>query len=473
MNPKTKRSNCCSVSFGFLLLPGDIFRAKACDGRNLVRLTRIGRKHDATAGIIVLLVLVVAAVLSSSYGVSSASTAGVTFVESGLPSGTAWSVVVNGATYSSTTDTILITTLPNSSSYSWNVSPVRIQICSYSTCVLYEPSPQAGLFTRNALPLTVPITFAASNTVPCSDVCSLALNVTVKGLPEGSAWTIYVTNTSLSSAGPLSTWKKFVITNDTFDYQVTGNVGSSLDMSFQIMPPQGYEAYSVNNKTLPQERSTVFPGIEGGFGSSKAEVSLTRAYDITFTPFAIAGNSTTSQEINSATSNGMILAIVQVSSSGASTTLTSKGFSLTLGKVANNTLTMRISATGPSGPKVVLINISPNVLRLSPKTLPTVILDGQLVQPAQSPTQLFFPVNSTSPSYVLIEKASGYQLLVRIPHFSAHTLEVTGLFVASAGLSYFYLYATVIGGLVTLAIVAVLAIIWSGRHRQTRPYPQL
>ncbi|MEM3291003.1 MAG: hypothetical protein QW046_05755 [Candidatus Micrarchaeaceae archaeon] len=74
----------------------------------------------------------------------------VSFTESGLPSGTSWSVTFNNQTQTSTTDSITFTA-PNGT-YEYRVLQSGA----------YVPSPVSGPITVNNAPVTVYVTFTKS-----------------------------------------------------------------------------------------------------------------------------------------------------------------------------------------------------------------------------------------------------------------------------------------------------------------------
>ena len=84
----------------------------------------------------------------------------VTFIETGLPSGTSWSVTFNGTTLSSTTNTISFTAANGTYSYS---------IGSISD---YKVSPSSGSITVNGKNVSQSITFTSSSPPPPSKLSS-------------------------------------------------------------------------------------------------------------------------------------------------------------------------------------------------------------------------------------------------------------------------------------------------------------
>jgi len=144
---------------------------------------------------------------------------GVTFTESGLPSGTSWSVTVGTSTQSSTTSSISFTVITMGTS--WSVPTVAIG----SLCTL-TPSPSSGTVTGSG---TVSITFGGCSAVTFSE----------SGLPSGVQWwatlngvTEYSTTTSINFAAintgtySWSVMSQYIVSSTNALYQASTSSGS-------------------------------------------------------------------------------------------------------------------------------------------------------------------------------------------------------------------------------------------------------
>ncbi|MEM3846398.1 MAG: DUF5979 domain-containing protein, partial [Candidatus Parvarchaeota archaeon] len=127
----------------------------------------------------------------------------VTFTESGLPSGTSWSVTLNGYEQSSTSTTISFT--ETNGTYSFTVT----QITDYSA------SPSSGSITVNGAAVSQSITFT---------LVQYVVTFSESGLPSGT-WYVNITTTGQSFSEPSSTTSfSFSESNGTYSYTVaTGN----------------------------------------------------------------------------------------------------------------------------------------------------------------------------------------------------------------------------------------------------------
>ncbi len=141
-----------------------------------------------------------------------ASTYNVTFSESGLPSGTSWSVTLNGSTEFSTTSTIVFTVI--NGSYAFNVSAV--------TGYTVQPSSGRAVVTGAAVPEAVTFMLIVGATY--------SVSFTETGLVPGTTWSV-----TLGGALESSTTATIVFTepNGTYSYSVTSVAG------YQVSPAPG------------------------------------------------------------------------------------------------------------------------------------------------------------------------------------------------------------------------------------------
>ncbi len=117
------------------------------------------------------------------------STYAVTFSESGLPSGTSWSVALNGAMKSGTGS--IVFTEPNGT-YSFSVGAVSG----------YTASPTSGSFTVSGVAVSKAITFTA---LPPGQY---SLIFTETGLPAGTSWSVTLNGSTKSSTTATITFQE-------------------------------------------------------------------------------------------------------------------------------------------------------------------------------------------------------------------------------------------------------------------------
>jgi hypothetical protein len=170
-----------------------------------------------------------------------------------------------------------------------------------------------------------------------------------------------------------------------------------------------------------------------------------------------AGTEVQSQ-IQDAVDNLTIPASIQVTPLSSSTTVLDSRFSVSVGPLVGNGLVIAISGENVTGPRVLLINMSRTApLALYPAL--NVTLDGAPVAEASSAIQVLNPVSTNPPMYVLVATSNSIQLLLSIPHFSLHLIEVAGVVVRNVAASL-ELDAPLLAGsilVITLVFVGVYA----------------
>ncbi|MCL5786524.1 MAG: hypothetical protein M1151_07680 [Candidatus Thermoplasmatota archaeon] len=131
----------------------------------------------------------------------------VTFTESGLPSGTSWTVTFNGSSNTSTGTSIGFE-VPNGTSYSYTVSPVAG----------YSASPSSGTFPISGSGKIISVTF----TPVTKTATKYSVTFTETGLPSGTSWYVILNGTNESSTSSTIT---FQVVNGTYSFTV-GKVGN-------------------------------------------------------------------------------------------------------------------------------------------------------------------------------------------------------------------------------------------------------
>jgi hypothetical protein len=174
----------------------------------------------------------------------------VTFMESGLPSGTSWSVTLNGTTHTSTTGAVTFTGANGSYAYSIGV------------VTGYVPNPSNGTLTVSGAPLSI--------AVPFEMVYAVTFIETI--LPSGTNWSVTLTGSASSiilvtplgsGSATLTRWSngastiRFYVSNGTYSYSswasgYSSNTGS-LTVNGQSPPPAtvGFTSSSSSSSGLP------------------------------------------------------------------------------------------------------------------------------------------------------------------------------------------------------------------------------
>jgi hypothetical protein len=156
-----------------------------------------------------------------------------------------------------------------------------------------------------------------------------------------------------------------------------------------------------------------------------APASTASSGTVSIPPTTITAAPALETEIQDAVTNSSIPATVQVTPLSTSTSVSDPRFSLSVGGQVGNGLIVSISGENVTGPRVLLINMSQtSPLALYPAL--NVTLDGSPVPEASSILQVLNPQPGAAAAYVLISTSTSVQLLVDIPHFSEHVIQVTG-----------------------------------------------
>ena len=153
------------------------------------------------------------------------ATYNITFSESGLPSGTSWSVTLNGTSESSTSSTITFT--ETNGTYSYTVSSVSG----------YSVFPSSGSITVSAKSFNQAVTFTPTT----KSVSRYTVTFTETGLPSGTSW--YVNLSNGMDSGPITgSSYSFQLTNGTYSY-TTSNVSG-----YSVSPSSG--SISINGASV-------------------------------------------------------------------------------------------------------------------------------------------------------------------------------------------------------------------------------
>ena len=188
--------------------------------------------------------------------------------------------------------------------------------------------------------------------------------------------------------------------------------------------------------------------------SSSASTSTTT---VTVPATTISAGTKVESQIQDAL-NLTIPASVQITPLASTASVYDDRFSLSVGQLVGNGLVIAISGENVTGPRVLLVNMSKTApLALYPAL--NVTLDGVPVMEASSAVQVLNPTSSDPPRYVLVATADSIQLLVSIPHFSLHLIQVAGEIVQRVQ-TYLTLDAPLLAGsviVITLAFGAAYA----------------
>ncbi len=170
--------------------------------------------------------------------------------------------------------------------------------------------------------------------------------------------------------------------------------------------------------------------------------------------------------IRGAKDSKYIPAVVVVDKSGATASVLDPSFSVSTGRLENGGVSVTISATNVTGPRVLLVNLTDTQsYNLQSGTI-VVRLDGVKVQEASSVFQVLNAQPTDPARFIIIQTTSGLQLLVSIPHFSLHTITI--LPVLLGAVSNILMVDAPLLALSVLAVSSIFALIYARRPRAYR-----
>jgi hypothetical protein len=208
--------------------------------------------------------------------------ANVTFIESGLPSGTSWYVnLSNGQTFSSTTN--IITFAEPNGTYSYTIATDNKN---------YAPNPYSGTFSVNGSDVNIAIKF---------NLVTYTVTFSESGLSSGTPWSVTLNGLTKASTNGTLTFNE---PNGTYSYTVTPVAG------YTGSPPSGelnVNGANVNQSITFTEIEYTVTFTESGLPSGTVwyiNISNSQSYKSTGTEISFnEPNGTYSYEVSSSNKN--------------------------------------------------------------------------------------------------------------------------------------------------------------------------
>ncbi len=94
---------------------------------------------------------------------------------------------------------------------------------------------------------------------------------------------------------------------------------------------------------------------------------------------------------------------------------------------SSNSVSITVSATNQTGPKVILVNLNSTTIDVSSIKYLHVLYDGKVITPAENVDQVLHGSSLDDPHYAILITQNGAQVLISIPHFSTHTITLDSL----------------------------------------------
>jgi len=165
---------------------------------------------------------------TSSGSLSVSKVYRITFTESGLPSGTSWSVTLNNVGKSSTNGTIIFNE-PNGT-YSYIISGISG----------YRANAYSGTINVNGNPISVPINWT---------IITYTITITENGIPNGTSWSATLTGTTFNG-------QYINVTLSSTTNTITFNEPNGT-YSYIIHLPSGYQSNSVKGQVNVSGNSAI------------------------------------------------------------------------------------------------------------------------------------------------------------------------------------------------------------------------
>jgi hypothetical protein len=156
--------------------------------------------------------------------------------------------------------------------------------------------------------------------------------------------------------------------------------------------------------------------------TTQTSTTTTREADHPIT--TVQGGSPEEDNIRSAIQTKVIPAVVDVGATGSSVSVNDANFSVSVGRYQQDGYLVSISAANVAGPRVLLVNLISTQSRNLFSSPVQVILDGASVSQATTLSQVLGAQAADPARFVLISSGSALKLLISIPHFSYHTIEI-------------------------------------------------
>ncbi|HEV2193363.1 MAG TPA: fibronectin type III domain-containing protein [Nitrosopumilaceae archaeon] len=129
-------------------------------------------------------------------------------------------------------------------------------------------------------------------------------------------------------------------------------------------------------------------------------------------------------DINDAKKKNTIIAEVNINNENIDAHSLVSNFTINTEHSTKDTVSIAVSATNQTGPKVVLVNLNSTDINVANVKYMDIKYDGNKIAPAANVTAILHPTNSDQPYYAILVTQSGAQILILIPHFSTHIITI-------------------------------------------------
>lgn len=138
----------------------------------------------------------------------------------------------------------------------------------------------------------------------------------------------------------------------------------------------------------------------------------------------LGGGESDDGEVRNAIQSMVIPAVINVGPSGSSAVVLDTRFSISVGTLQNNGIIVSVSAANVTGPRVLLVNLTAPVAQKLFSGSLLITLDNSTIQQASSVSEVIGARPGDPAKFVIYSASSGLKLLISIPHFSFHTIDI-------------------------------------------------
>ncbi|MDA4123127.1 MAG: hypothetical protein OK456_08125 [Thaumarchaeota archaeon] len=230
----------------------------------------------------------------------------------------------------------------------------------------------------------------------------------------------------LDRANPSTTYTVVLLlgsSNVTLGTFVTNHDGNG-ELDSQVPVSEGTYSTSVlvYDDSSFHSRTLVMSGGNGPVSITTSSTTVTQVQ--TQKPsIEVLGAST----IAAAEANGTIPAEVQLSSTGQQLDIINHDFSVSVGRVSDTGVAITVSGENVTGPRTFLITINGSMAQRITSGSFEILFDGQQISEAASISAVLNPQPGAPATYAVVQTSGGVQLLVAVPHFSTHVIEILGV----------------------------------------------
>ena len=174
----------------------------------------------------------------------------------------------------------------------------------------------------------------------------------------------------------------------------------------------------------PTTRTTTLPQILGKEGKESETETETEEREEHKTVSAVTTGEHDKDHIKDAKNRRSIPAVVTVSDGDLSLQQLDPQFSVSASKLDGHGLLISIFAENATGPRVLLVTL--NGSEWTPSSIQGLIvtLDATTIEEAASLSQVLNSSSTDPARYIILVTSAGLQLLVSIPHFSLHIIQI-------------------------------------------------